>query len=918
MKNAIKPIALVSLTALSLTFAACSKQTAEDHLLAAEQYLAAENIDAAILELKNAIQVNPRSASARFELGKIYLAQKRFESAEKELNRAMDLGYSAAEVIPLLSRAYKETGASNALAELSHTSDSLSASENAQIGYYKLVALFDLNQKEKATQLVYELQNLDTQSVYKGLSKAYLPILSEDYESALEALKALRVQSPLNEDVLRLLAKLHLILGQREEATEVLARLYGMRPDNVEIQFTYLAALMDLQRHEEAEPIVDNLLAIAPDNGIVNQFKGTILAEKENYTQALEHLKKAIANGRDNEVVRLIAGFSAYRTENYEEAVQQLSLLVDVLPGEHPALRVLADSQLKLGQNQDASDTLLGLKDRTEEDAALFSRAGFQLIQEGDVNVAKKIVEQGSDISDTTQELLRLGVLQLSLNDASGMLKLEQAVEKSPESNLSQQTLASAYLLAGENEKAAALAVSWKKNQPKAFEPYLLSGELAQRNKEFDKAQQEFEKAEQLAPDEAAPKLALANLLLVKGKTQQAIDAFRSVLASFPSSKPGLTMYYTALVSTGDVSDAMERAQSALEKDQTNDDLRLLYARMQFQQKQYQDVLTTLSSVDENGALPVVYWLIKGQALLRTNALSEATLHYEKWLNNAPFSKDAALGVLLTKDLNNDYESALFVADSYVENRPDVQVDVLRAYFNALLGRKADSRRILSNLPESIKSVPFVRGVYANLALQDRRFSDALNDAKIAYEAQQSIRNLLIYIRALDGTGQADNAFTLVSNYVKAYPTDQRAKIILAERLIGRDRVAATREYEELVKLMPDNFLALNNLAYLYFDEKQYEKALPLAQKAVTLRPSSVEASDTLAQIYVAQNKLKLARDLYEKAFVNTVRSDEVVLHFIELLVKMNDMDLATRRYEDRQWTSQEFKNKANQALQGV
>ena len=112
-------------------------------------------------------------------LGRIYIEQGQFEGAEKELNRALELGYDAAEILPLLSIAYQRTGAQNALADIDHKETGLSTEDAAKVGYYKLLALFDLDKKDEANALIDELTAADTSSVYKGLAESYRAILNE-------------------------------------------------------------------------------------------------------------------------------------------------------------------------------------------------------------------------------------------------------------------------------------------------------------------------------------------------------------------------------------------------------------------------------------------------------------------------------------------------------------------------------------------------------------------------------------------------------------------------------------------------------------------------------------------------------------------------------------------------------------------
>ena len=164
--------------------------------------------------------------------------------------------------------------------------------------------------------------------------------------------------------------------------------------------------------------------------------------------------------------------------------------MVNILPADHPGLRVLADSQLLLGQSQDATSVLNRMEGQGESDAQLFSRAGYQLIRQGNLADAKENgLPREVKIGATSEELLQLGVLQLSLNDVSGLINLEQAAAKAPESLTAQQTLASAYLLSGQMEKAAQLAEDWKASQPNTMKPHLLAGEVALKTNKLDLAE---------------------------------------------------------------------------------------------------------------------------------------------------------------------------------------------------------------------------------------------------------------------------------------------------------------------------------------------------------------------------------------------------------------------------------------------
>ena len=90
----------ISVLLLSALLSGCSEKSMESHLADARNYVSQQQFDAAVVEYKNAIQKSPNAAEPRFELGRIYIQNKDYNAAEKELNKALELGYPANNVIP--------------------------------------------------------------------------------------------------------------------------------------------------------------------------------------------------------------------------------------------------------------------------------------------------------------------------------------------------------------------------------------------------------------------------------------------------------------------------------------------------------------------------------------------------------------------------------------------------------------------------------------------------------------------------------------------------------------------------------------------------------------------------------------------------------------------------------------------------
>ena len=536
-----------TLIALSLlTLVGCSQQTSDEHIVSAREYLAQNQVEAAIVELKNAVQKDPSSPEARFELGKVYLETKDFESAEKELNRALENGYSATEVIPLLSKAYKRTGAYAALSEIDHAEAGLSDTEAAEVGFSKLQSLVQLNKIEEARALIEELEQLDTRSVYKGLVSVFIPILDQNYSLALLQLAELKKQSPLNADILSLQGRLLLLENETPDAVEVYQEYVAEYPDDKQMQFVLAKLLVDSGKVDEAEPHIDELLQVSPENAMLNQLKATTSAAKKNFAEALSHAEKAIQNGRGDPTLRLIAGFAGYQLQDFETSARHLSYVASSLPDNHPGLKMLAASQLQLGQSSEAGNVLDRLDQVTESDALLFTKTGYELIRSGNFKQAEEVVKRTNDISRTAEDFTRLGVLKLSLNDLEGIVNLEQAVEQAPEMQSANSTLATAYLATKQWQKARELAKQWKEVVPEAIEPYMLEGEVLVNEQNYIGAKEQFSKVLEMEPANGLAKLALANLELLQGNNAEGIAAIEAILAEKGDFEPALGGYYIA------------------------------------------------------------------------------------------------------------------------------------------------------------------------------------------------------------------------------------------------------------------------------------------------------------------------------------------------------------------------------------
>jgi putative PEP-CTERM system TPR-repeat lipoprotein len=890
-------LAVVALGVLS----GCSKQTSDEYIKEAQQYVAENDPGAAIVALKNAVQIEPKSAQARFELGKLYIQQKQFESAEKELNRALDYGFEAAKVLPLLTEAYQRTGAYSAISKIEHKDSGLTSVERAEIGYFKVVSLARLNKLDEARLLIEELSEIETSSVFKGLTAAYMVVLDQEYEKASALVSELRERAPQNAEILKLLAQLKLSLGAPDDAAEIFKDYVQFYPEDKQTTFVLAKLLVDIGDLAAADPYLDELLLLNDQNPLLNQLKAATYAQKGDYANALKRAEVAIMGNIEAPSIRLIAGYSAYQLQDFSSAHRHLTYIAALLPDNHPGLKLLAASQLQLGLTSEVGDVLERLDQLTEEDAPLFSKASFELLRDGFEKDAKVLIEKSTDISRTAEDLTRLGLLQLSLNNLDGIVNLEEAVSKSPELESAQTTLAKAYLVTKQYDKALELANNWKKTSPTDSKPYLLAGDIYTRQKKFAEATVEIEKASALDSNSPISSLAMVNVMVAQKEMQKANLLLEQMLIEFPNNVPVLATNYLVSKQINKLSSGIEKIQSAFDRDPANIAARLLLARIQVVETNYETAIELLTEVKDQKDLPKGYWKTLGQSYIKTNQLRPATLHYDAWLAIEPNDKDAIIGKLLLLDNQNKFEEASKLAQGYLKNRDDIQMQLLNTHFLLMQTDYPAAQKAYDELPESVLGLPLAKSFLARFQLNNNQPELALENALIAYNATPNNRNLILLSFTYDSLEQRDKTFELLKQHVEKQPKDLAAKMLLAERQIGGDVAGAIATYEVALQQNPNNYIAYNNLAYLYLQKGDIDKAKGFGQKAVELQPNNSAALDTLAQIYVAEKDYKEALSLYERAITDAMQNEEIYLNYVEALLLAEETFLAKRKLGQRE-----------------
>jgi putative PEP-CTERM system TPR-repeat lipoprotein len=547
---------------------------------------------------------------------------------------------------------------------------------------------------------------------------------------------------------------------------------------------------------------------------------------------------------------------------------------------------------------EDANAVLSRVDDTVADQLLLFPRASYGLIKDGDTEAAKEMIKQVESTGNSPEDLIRIGALKLSLNDLDGISDLEQALMKAPESCDAKSTLAGAYIVTKQIDKGMALAKKWQKEQPEMIEGYMLEADLLGQQNKLAEATEALKKAEAVDPNNSAVQLASIRLDMIMERYKQGLVKVESLLAKEPNNVNALASYYKITTELGDDNVALKRIETASKNNLNNDGLTILFATALVANGNFIDAIDELNRIDADRLTQSTYWRLKGMALYNTSNLADLYTHYRKWVQLFPDELDPTLGLLHILDLQREFIKAKKVAEDFLENKDQVQIRMMAAYFAAMSNDVSDAKRALSAIGNEYQDLPYIRGINARVALLEGRGSQVVEDARANYMAIKSSDNLALYVQTLDSAGQTAQVFPIVQQHVNDFPSDVRSKALFAARQVAIDSAAALASYEALLNDYPNDPGVLNNAGYLHFKANNIDKAFEYSAKANRINPTNLNYADTYAQVLLQQGKNEQAVEAYNVAITDEISQQEIILNYIEALFKNNNELAAKRRIQ--------------------
>lgn len=910
----LKPKLLAS-AILIASLAGCSDEMSDtEYLERAQQAAAADNHQELLINLKNALQQNPKNQEARFLLGAFYLEQYQGAAAEKELSRALEYGRAPESLtLPLAKALHIQRDYQQLLRDTSNI-NSIAPEDRAEARFYRGLTYVELRQVQDALLEFKTAQSEYPEHTFGQLSKAYSALLERDLETASSTLEDILQANPEAVQAYLLKSRVSAAQGDFEAAIAALDQAIGLQPNNLQLHLDNARMKLGAQQFRAAEEDIDFVLSKASNYPPALIIKSSLRLEEQDWEAARQYAEQAIANSRDNKQAKLIAGMANFYLENWEIARKHLLAVKGEMPSRHIAHRMLTFTELKMGYERSGDEVLNSLGELSDTDSALVMTFAAELAKDGEYADAEQVYSTLADNTGAAETLTKLGILRLHQENDAGIADLQKALEKQPDFDWARAALADAYVQKGEDRKAIETVEQYIELKPDSIQPYLLAANTYLQLQQPEKAQTHIDSALAISNDNADAHLLQAAVARAQNNSQQVQASLEEAVQLQPDNLQALSQLYRVYRQQGEDQQAISLIDDAQAQFPDNQGLAFLKAMAEVDMQLIDKGLATLRTVsDSNTELYSRAQRIAGALELRRNQPKAALQHFQNWQQAAP----------------DDVRANFAVAQAHARNQqPDKALQSIEAALNKQPGNKVLK---LAQVRYLIDLQQIDRALTAATEFQDRHGQSAAvelmlgshyakqNDYTQALEHFRRSHDINPSSRAVVGlaelhlrTGNTAQAKQLLDDWLSAYPKDQVVSLYRANLALNQseqnDLEAAIQQYSTLIATNPDNLIAQNNLAWSLVRAGRLEQALTHAKLAFELAPNNPSVQDTYGYMLLRNGQIDPATRHLQQAHQAKPEDPTVAYHYAMALYQNDERQAAKQLLEEA--TSSEFAEK--------
>lgn len=915
-RHSLISVALVG--ALASTILSGCGQSPDQMVASAKDYLAKNDRNAAIIQLKNALQENPNLGEARLLLGKAQLQAGDLASAEKELRRALELKVPIEEVAPALAETLTRSGQAKKVVDefsaVTITDKAAMSTLQASIGHAQLA----LGNADAATAAFSAALAANPDNARALLGQAYLKAAANDLPAASGLVDAAIAKDGRLIEARQLKGDLLLAQGQPDAAIAAYRDALGVKGDYLPAHAAIVSQLSRQGKVEEAAKQLDAMAKVAPKHPQTLYLKATLAYRQKQFAAAREAIQGVLQVAPDYLPALLLAGAIDYELKSYGQAEVNLHKVLQKAPNAGLARRILAATYLRDRQPAKALEMLKPVLDSGARDSALFGLAGEAYLLNGDANEAARYFDQAAQIDPKNSPArTALALTHLAKGETERAFNELEDVAAGDTGIRADLALIAASMRKREFDRALAAIDALEKKQPDNPLAQNLRGGVMLAKRDVAGARKSFEKAVAIDKGYLPAAANLARLDAMEKKPEDAKKRFETVLEKDPKNVQALLAIAELRAregaSTDEVAGLIGKAIAADAK-AVAPRLALvgLHLRHNDTRKAIAAAQDGLSALPNDSQLTFVL----GRAQQAGGELEAALTTFGKLVAQEPNSPLPLLAMAEAQAQAKNNDGAMNSLRKALALKPDLveaQVALMRLQVASGKSKEAltQAKEIQKQRPTNAVGFMLEGDVYAS----QKAWKEAINAYRSGLKIAPESTEIAIKLHAVQGaSGGAVEAEKFATQWTKDHPKDVGFRRYLAEVAMARkDYAGSLAQYRSALAIEPNSALILNNAAWVAQQVKD-PKALEYAEQANKLAPDNPAIMDTLGGILIEKGDTARGLELMKKAVDGAPKAAGIRLNYARALAKAGQKDAAKKELQTLQALGDKFGGQAEVA----
>ena len=856
-----------------------------------------KDMPGAIIQLKNALQIDPKLLPVQLLLGKALMRNGEVAAAEVAFEEALRLGVNRAEVVVQLGQALLAQGKhKTALEKNTFAPAGLPPGIQLQVHLLRASAQADIGDPVNALKSIDEARMIDRRNVDVWLAEVPIRIRARQFKEAEVAADTALALMPESAEAMYQKGSVAHVKGDLKGALSAYERALQADKAHVEARVARIGIALDQGRFDDAKKDVTELQKIAP-NEPRGAYMKALLAERDGDMNTSRSALKEVTELLDPVPIDFIRyrpqllmlnGLAHFGQNQGEKAKQYLEAFQRVQPVS-PVSKLLARIYMADGNTALAINILepyLRAQPGDGQAITLLARAHMAAGRNAKASALMKeaLKAQDNPAFRTTLGLSLVGEGQT----ANGITELEAAYKKDPRQLQAAAALVQLYLRSNQAKKAVPVAEQLVKVQGGNAGFYNLLGMAHGQSGNIPASRSAFEKALSLDTDFRQAKLHLARLEIATRAYDAATRRLNDLLKDNPKYSEAMVELAIIADRKGQQADAqrwLEKARDSAASNENQWDLALVDFHLRYGRPgpAFEAAKSASSKRPDDIRTLLAYGraaISNGDTVAAKSALNSATRFAEY---DAPMQVEIA-GLQMAA---NNPNGAAYSLEKALSSRPNfLPAQTLMAEVELRQGEMAKAEKRARDVIAQNPKLAIGHSILGDIALSRNQLPAAVDAYRRAHEMEPSTGSLLRLFRAVSAQDSGKSALPLAAQWLKSHPRDLPVHKAFADGQARAGNLAAAKAaYQAALEISPVDAEVLNNLANVQMRLND-PTAVKTAEAALASAPGNAMVTDTLGWALFLNGQSERALQLLRDARLRQPDNPEIRYHLAAALAK--------------------------------